>query len=117
VTQAVPPTVSPSYVATTPTLVANASIVASTAAQQTGVVAGCQVFHTVEFGETFYNIQRIYDITFDEFYQWNPSGKVLGVYTYNIADAMTVGANCENLWLGYAYCVRCPASTAVTTMV
>lgn len=27
-----------------------------------------------------------------------------------ISDVETVGSNCENLWLGYAYCVQGPAS-------
>lgn len=26
---------------------------------------------------------------------------------------MTVGSNCENLWLGYAYCVEGPASVTI----
>ncbi|KAL4943095.1 hypothetical protein BDV06DRAFT_234966 [Aspergillus oleicola] len=39
------------------------------------------------------------DITFAQFYAWNPS----------------VRSNCSNLWLGYAYCVDGPTATGTTT--
>ena len=41
---------------------------------QNGVVAGCQVFHSVQPGDTCASIDTIYNISFQELYQWNPSG-------------------------------------------
>lgn len=41
---------------------------------QTGVVAGCQQFYTVQSGDSCYNIETTYGITFTQFFQWNPSG-------------------------------------------
>ena len=40
---------------------------------QTGVVAGCQEFYSVQSGDTCANIETTYDISFQQLYQWNPS--------------------------------------------
>ncbi|MCJ1456788.1 hypothetical protein MMC28_007153 [Mycoblastus sanguinarius] len=60
-----------------------------------GEVAGCEQFYTVKSGDSCTNIETTYGISFTQFYAWNPS----------------IGKNCENLWLGYAYCVQGPASS------
>ncbi|KAI9823660.1 MAG: hypothetical protein M1826_007678 [Phylliscum demangeonii] len=67
---------------------------ASMGPTQTGVVAGCLQVYTVRSGDSCNSIETAYGITFAQFYSWNPS----------------VGSQCANLWLGYAYCVRGPAS-------
>lgn len=72
---------------------------ASMGPTQTGIVAGCQEFHTVADGDTCSTIESAFGISFGEFYQWNPS----------------IGSTCSSLWLGYAYCVKGPVSTATTT--
>ncbi|KAL8789409.1 MAG: hypothetical protein Q9213_001166 [Squamulea squamosa] len=61
----------------------------------TGEVAGCKKYHTVQSGDSCANIETTYGISFTQFYAWNPS----------------IGSNCENLWLGYVYCVQGPASS------
>ncbi|KAB8227370.1 uncharacterized protein BDW43DRAFT_247217 [Aspergillus alliaceus] len=66
---------------------------------QTGVVSGCHLFHTVIDGEDCLSIEREYGITLAQFYQWNPS----------------IGSACNNLWLGYAYCVKGPGSSTTAT--
>lgn len=71
----------------------------STEGTQTGVVAGCRKFHTVQKGDDCPSIESDYDITFAEFYAWNPS----------------VGSTCTNLWLGWAYCVEGPYSSTTAT--
>lgn len=40
-------------------------------------------------GDSCGAIESQYSITFQQFYTWNPA----------------VGSNCENLWVGEAYCV------------
>ncbi|KAI1774393.1 hypothetical protein F4818DRAFT_452388 [Hypoxylon cercidicola] len=60
---------------------------------QTGGVEGCLEYYVVQSGDYCYLIQTEFDITFEQFLSWNPS----------------VGNDCANLWLGYAYCVKGPA--------
>lgn len=43
----------------------------------------------VKSGDSCAAIETAYDITFAQFYAWNPA----------------VGSNCQNLWIGEAYCV------------
>ncbi|KAK3369408.1 hypothetical protein B0T24DRAFT_707942 [Lasiosphaeria ovina] len=71
----------------------------STGPTQTGIVPGCQQFYTVQSGDGCATIQSTFGITFADFYTWNPS----------------IGSNCENLWLGYSYCVKAPASSTTTS--
>ncbi|OOO12854.1 Peptidoglycan-binding lysin domain-containing protein [Aspergillus oryzae] len=68
---------------------------------QTGVVSGCQLFHTVVDGDDFPSIESDYGITLAQFYQLNPS----------------IGSTCNTLWLGYAYCVKGPSSSATATAI
>ena len=87
---------------------------ASTVPTATGIVANCQKFYTVQPGDTCYNIETIYGITFSQFYQWNLSGMFSSLNPHPSKFRLmhgAVGSNCENLWLGYAYCVEGPAST------
>jgi hypothetical protein len=51
-------------------------ITISTEGTQTSVVAGCRRFHTVQKGDDCPSIESDYDITFAEFYAWNPSGRL-----------------------------------------
>ncbi|KAF2719531.1 carbohydrate-binding module family 50 protein [Polychaeton citri CBS 116435] len=66
---------------------------------QTGIVKGCLKYYTVQSGDSCTSIEAQYAITFAQFYQWNPS----------------VGSDCTNLWLGYAYCVEGPAPSTTST--
>ncbi|BDD61511.1 hypothetical protein MAP00_006553 [Monascus purpureus] len=61
----------------------------------TGIVANCTQYHTVQSGNTCDSIEASYGISFTQFYAWNPS----------------IGSQCENLWLGYVYCVNGPIAT------
>ncbi|KAL4733561.1 hypothetical protein BDV11DRAFT_210111 [Aspergillus similis] len=62
-------------------------------------VSGCELFYTVQDGDTCPSIERKYGIRAALFYSWNPS----------------IGSTCTNMWLGYAYCVKGPASSATTS--
>ncbi|KAJ0424778.1 hypothetical protein BJY00DRAFT_308683 [Aspergillus carlsbadensis] len=66
---------------------------------QTGTVSGCEQLYTVVDGDGCGTIQSEFDITFAQFYAWNPS----------------IGSDCSNLWLGYAYCVQGPMATSTAT--
>ncbi|KAJ6139918.1 hypothetical protein N7471_006404 [Penicillium samsonianum] len=59
---------------------------------QTGIVSGCQQFHTVQSIDNCASIENEYGITASQFYQWNPS----------------IDSTCTNLQWGYAYCVEGP---------
>ncbi|KAI7261490.1 hypothetical protein KC343_g2679 [Hortaea werneckii] len=41
---------------------------------RTDIAAKCQAFYTVTSGDTCYDIETSYGITFEEFLDWNPSG-------------------------------------------
>lgn len=62
---------------------------------QSGVVSGCQLFHTVVDGDDCLSIENEYSVTLAQLYRWNPS----------------IGSTCNNLWLGYTYCVKGPGSS------
>ncbi|KAL1970079.1 hypothetical protein VTN77DRAFT_6484 [Rasamsonia byssochlamydoides] len=65
---------------------------------QTGMAPGCTEFYQVQSGDTCYSIEQEFDITADEFDDWNPP----------------VGTNCANgVWLSYYYCIAHSTSTAV----
>ncbi|XDG02515.1 hypothetical protein ABKA04_002130 [Annulohypoxylon sp. FPYF3050] len=77
------------------------STVSSTASMgptQTGIVSNCQQFYTVQSGDSCAAIEGMFAISFADLYSWNPS----------------IGSNCENLWLGYAYCVSAPPSSTTS---
>ncbi|KAL2812859.1 hypothetical protein BJX63DRAFT_432363 [Aspergillus granulosus] len=60
---------------------------------QSGTAPDCTQYHTVVSGDSCADILAQFDITIEQFYAWNP----------------TVGSNCQNLWLDYAYCVSSPS--------
>ncbi|KAJ4367803.1 hypothetical protein N0V85_009115 [Neurospora sp. IMI 360204] len=68
---------------------------------QPGLAADCTKFHLVVSGDTCNAIESQYHITASDFNKWNPS----------------VGAECDNLWLGYYVCVGVPCATPTTTSV
>ncbi|KAK7403923.1 hypothetical protein QQX98_010293 [Neonectria punicea] len=73
---------------------------ASIGPTQTGIIEDCTAFYTVQDGDSCASIDSEYGITFAQLYAWNPA----------------IGSDCENLWLGYAYCVATQAlSTATLT--
>ncbi|PCG89476.1 hypothetical protein PENOC_106380 [Penicillium occitanis (nom. inval.)] len=93
--------VSSTILSTTTAATASATTTTSAGPTQTGVVAGCQEFFTVESGDDCSTIETEFGVTLAELYAWNPS----------------IGSSCTNLWIGYAYCVKGPATTATTTSV
>ncbi|PSK53207.1 hypothetical protein B9Z65_3407 [Elsinoe australis] len=62
---------------------------------QPDTVAGCQKYHLISEGQGCQTMTDLYGVPFSQLLQWNPS----------------IGSNCENLWLGYAYCVQAPATS------
>jgi len=48
---------------------------ASMGPTQTGIVAGCSEYYTVQSGDSCASIDAAYGITFEQFYAWNPAGK------------------------------------------
>ncbi|PYI36128.1 hypothetical protein BP00DRAFT_474788 [Aspergillus indologenus CBS 114.80] len=87
--------------ATSTTTTAAATTATPAAPTQTGVVAGCQEFFTIESGDDCSTMEAEFGVTLAQLYAWNPS----------------IGPTCTNLWLGYAYCVKGPATTATATSV
>lgn len=90
---------------------------------QTGVVPGCREFYVVQEGDYCYLVTQKFSISLDDFVSWNPSGtfapcpfvKLQNTQLEFVAmvllipiNGKIVGDNCENLWLGYAYCVKGP---------
>ncbi|RMY22481.1 hypothetical protein D0866_11929 [Hortaea werneckii] len=66
---------------------------------QTGMAAGCRQFYTAQSGDSCAAVEEKFDITFAQLYKWNPS----------------IGEDCANLWLGYAYCVDASVSETTTS--
>ncbi|RMX79389.1 hypothetical protein D0869_08345 [Hortaea werneckii] len=66
---------------------------------QSGMAAGCHQFYTVQSGDSCAAVEEKFDITFAQLYKWNPS----------------IGEDCANLWLGYAYCVDGSISATTTS--
>ncbi|KAL4997218.1 hypothetical protein BDV10DRAFT_170105 [Aspergillus recurvatus] len=83
----------------TTTVTATTTTSSSVGPTQTDTVPGCKEFYTVDDDDGCDTIEDLFGITFAQFYAWNPS----------------VGSDCSNLWLGYAYCVDGSTSTATTT--
>ncbi|KAJ5320087.1 hypothetical protein N7508_000370 [Penicillium antarcticum] len=53
----------------------------------TDTVAGCYLFCTITDSDNYATVETKFDITLEQFYQWNPS----------------VGSSCTNLWIGEVY--------------
>jgi LysM repeat protein len=105
---------------------------ASQGPTQSGVVAGCQDFYTVQSGDSCASIEGLYAITFAQLYSWNPSSKSdprirsWSMLTYDrswlelreplarvsITHLPTPRPSSLTLsFRRYAYCVKGPAST------
>lgn len=83
-----------------------------------GELVGCLQYYTVQSGDTCYNIETTYGISFTQFYAWNPSSTFFAFVIQLLICWLTrflVGSSCDDLWLGYAYCVKGPASSSTTT--
>ncbi|KAL4970934.1 uncharacterized protein BDV14DRAFT_194720 [Aspergillus stella-maris] len=83
----------------TTTATATTTTSSSVGPSQTDTVPGCTEFYTVGDSDGCDTIENQFGITFPQFYAWNPSFE----------------SDCSNLWLGYAYCVDGPTSTATAT--
>ncbi|PWY70846.1 hypothetical protein BO94DRAFT_609132 [Aspergillus sclerotioniger CBS 115572] len=66
---------------------------------QTGMVSDCDDFYLIVSGDTCATIASEYDITLDEFYDWNPA----------------VGDTCANLWVEDYVCVGTTGESASAT--
>lgn len=62
--------------------------VSTPAAVQTGIASNCVKFYKVISGDSCSSIAEAYDISLDDFYNWNPA----------------VGDECRNLWVDEYYC-------------
>ncbi|KAJ5219687.1 hypothetical protein N7468_008891 [Penicillium chermesinum] len=82
------PPISVTTSGTLTTATASGSITTPTPTQ-TGMVSGCTTFYKAVSGDGCYAIATSYDITLDEFYEWNAA----------------VGNDCSGLWPDYYYCV------------
>lgn len=56
---------------------------------QTGITSSCTEYYLTVSGDSCASIEAKFDITFAEFYAWNPA----------------IGSDCTSLWLSEAYCV------------
>ncbi|MCJ1311630.1 hypothetical protein MMC25_005303 [Agyrium rufum] len=65
----------------------------------TGTTSHCYQWYTTQSGDGCYAIEQTYSITSAQFRSWN---------TY-------IDAACDNLFLGYAYCVKSPDPITVTS--
>lgn len=74
---------------------ASYSTTAPPTATPTDTAPGCSDYYTVIDGDSCAIVLDLNDITFTQFYAWNPS----------------VGDNCQHLQLGIAYCVGLPAAS------
>jgi LysM repeat protein len=84
----------------------------STGPTQAGVAQGCAKYHTAQKGDSCASINAKSAITFAALHEWNPARKFLvheEAYLHDANVRSPVGPNCENLWIGYAYCVLAPA--------
>ncbi|KAF4160012.1 hypothetical protein CNMCM6936_004141 [Aspergillus lentulus] len=79
----------------TPTTTTPTATTMSMGPTQTGIVAGCQQFHTVQSGDSCSSVESEFGISFPQLYEWNPS----------------IGSNCESLWLGPSS----PTQTGITS--
>ncbi|CAI7618980.1 unnamed protein product [Penicillium viridicatum] len=66
---------------------------------QTGIVAGCEEWHVVKANDTCPGIAKQYSISQAQFYAWNPA----------------IGADCIDLEIDDAYCVKALTTTSTTT--
>jgi hypothetical protein len=66
--------VGPASLATTSAITTSTLSTATPAAPtQTGIVAGCQRYHTIASGEDCSTLESKFDVTLAQLYEWNPS--------------------------------------------
>lgn len=61
--------------ATASTGPSSVTLTASMGPTQTGIVAGCTQYYTVQSGDSCAAIDAMFAITFQQLYQWNPASK------------------------------------------
>ena len=92
----------PTGTTTSPTPTSTNGVVTPTPTQP-GMVDNCDAFHLVQSGDNCATIAGDYQITRDQFLEWNPG----------------VGAGCSSLWLEYYVCVSVigqdPTGTTTTS--
>ena len=71
----------------------------STLPMRAGTWTNCTAYEDLTYGETCQQVLDGYYITLTQLYAWNPA----------------IGSKCENLWIGYQYCVRINSSGASPT--
>jgi LysM repeat protein len=67
---------------------------------QSGITSGCTGYYLVQSGDSCASIDSKFDISFAQFYAWDPA----------------IGSNCGALWLGEVYCLAGPAVASSTTV-
>ncbi|KAK4985901.1 hypothetical protein LTR66_008032 [Elasticomyces elasticus] len=85
--------------ATATSVVSTTATTQSQGPTQSGEVPGCQKHYTVLSGDSCSSIDTQFNITFQQFYNWNPS----------------LGNNCQYLVAGNSYCVLGPATSTTTS--
>ncbi|KAJ5220572.1 hypothetical protein N7468_009776, partial [Penicillium chermesinum] len=111
------PTTTASSTVTTSTVTSSTSASAASTSsssapyrpQQTGTATTYDRYHLVVKGDSCNAIQSQYDISLAEFLAWNLS------LTSDKALALTRATDCNNLLVGYYYCVDIPGATKVAT--
>ena len=73
------------------------STCAATGLTTTGTTFQCLNWHIVESINYCYTLEQTYTVTLSQLQVWSPA----------------IDSACDNLWLGYAYCVQCPADLGV----
>ena len=63
------------------------------------VVLACTEYYITKSGDSCASIEAAFDISFAEFYAWNPA----------------IGSNCGSLWLDETYCVAAPSQAGIST--
>jgi LysM repeat protein len=81
-----------------------------------GMAPGCSELYTVQSGDYCAAICAQFSISFSQFLSWNPASMFSARNQANRAwlTFSVVGSNCENLWLGYSYCVGVPPASSTS---
>ncbi|KAK7961078.1 hypothetical protein PG988_012292 [Apiospora saccharicola] len=80
--------VSSTSTSTSPTTTQAGNGVVTPTPVQTGMVRTCKSFHSVEAGDSCYDIAAAAGVPLDTFYSWNPA----------------IGSDCGSLWVDYNVC-------------
>ncbi|KAK5011401.1 hypothetical protein LTR28_003417 [Elasticomyces elasticus] len=103
--------------ATATSVVSTTATTQSQGPTQSGEVPGCQKHYTVLSGDSCSSIDTQFNITFQQFYNWNPSRKYLPDTPLKRGAnfSFSVGNNCQYLVAGNSYCVLGPATSTTTS--